>query len=94
MSAPLMDPKDPQETKDYYVDWANVLATGETIASDTWTIPTGISEAAALTATVGAISYVGLTGGTAGQSYTLVCTMTTSAGRIFERSIRVPVVQL
>lgn len=90
----VVDPKDPGETKDYYIDWTDLLATGETISSDTWVVPTGLTEAAALTGTSGNVSYVGLSGGTAGTTYTLTCTMVTSAGRTFERSIRVPVEQL
>jgi len=91
---PTLDPKAPGESKDYYIDWTDLLAATETIASDAWTIPGGLNEAAALTATVGNISYVGLSGGIAGLTYTVPCVMVTSGGRTLERSIKVPVQQL
>lgn len=75
---------------------------GATIVSATWTIPTGIdketqSEAAI---TIQGIDYpestvttIWLSGGTAKQSYTLPCLITTSDGRTLSDSIIVPVAE-
>jgi hypothetical protein len=86
-----MPPKDPHATLDYTVDWSDWLAAGETLASVTWTVPAGLTQAdAAQTATQ---AQIWLTGGTAGASYTVACRVTTSAGRIDERSMLIAVAE-
>jgi hypothetical protein len=70
--------KDPNEVLDYSVDWSGLLA-GDTIASSTWTVPTGV--------TGGAMSYtdtetlIWLSGGSDGERYDLLNRITTAAGR-------------
>ena len=81
--------KDPDDILDYAFDWATWLATSETIASYTLTVPTGLTEGSGATATSessGVITYW-ISGGTAGQSYTIGCKITTSAGRVKEESM-------
>jgi len=84
--------KDPDEVLDYTVDWGtNVLATGETISTSTWTVPSGItkdSDTKTNTTTV-----IWLSGGTAGSDYNLANKIVTSASRTFERTITVGVRQ-
>jgi len=81
--------KDPQATLDYPCSWAPWLGT-DTISSVTWTVPAGITQTAATNTTTSATIW--LSGGTVGTRYTIVCRITTAAGRIDERSliVRVP----
>lgn len=82
---------DPDATLDYAVDWTSWLASGETISSVSWTVPAGVTEESA----PGGWSEpdannkrtVWISGGTAGTDYTVACEITTSVGRVDERSI-------
>ena len=91
-------PKDPIAVLDYAFDWkaltngtgkSDWLATGETIASHTVTVPTGLTLDSS-TATATAVT-AWLSGGTAWQSYTVTCRIVTTAGRTDERSITIKV---
>ena len=76
--------KDPDATLDYGFDWSEWLASGETISSSSWTIPTGLTEESS--GFSGGIASVWLSGGTAGTNYEITNKITTSAGRTDERS--------
>ncbi len=82
--------KDPQATLDYRFDWSLWLVT-DTIVSVTWTVPSGITQTAATNTTTTATIW--LSGGSAGTKYTVACRVTTTAGRIDERSLIVSVIQ-
>ena len=84
--------KDPDETLDYPIDWSHVLTTGETVASAAWDVPTGLTQPRAPTL-VTPLTTVWLSGGTDGVSYIVGCLMTTSAGRVFDRSFTLKVRQ-
>ena len=104
--------KHPSSVEPYFIVWCDADGTnvnnadnsgelaGATIASSTWTVPTGITKASSDTGAVviGGVSYavntvstIWLTGGTDGQDYDLLCVITTSDSRTLARSIRVPV---
>lgn len=83
--------KDPDANLDYSVDWSDWLATGDTIASSVWTVPTGLTEGADNEAL--GIATVYLSGGTAGSDYAVANKITTTAGRIDERTITIMVRQ-
>lgn len=78
--------KDPNARLDFGVRWTDWLD-GDTIASATWTVPTGLtvhnqshnSDTA----------YVWLEGGTAGSTYPVNCRITTTGGRIDDRTIQI-----
>lgn len=79
--------KDPDSVLDYGIDWSTWLASGETISTSAWTVPTGItkdSDSKGDTSTL-----VWLSGGTAGVVYTLANKITTSDSRTVERSIEI-----
>lgn len=82
--------KDPQEDKDYTIDWSDDLATGETILTSEWSVGTGLTEddddRDDTTTTVW------VSGGTGGNEYLAVNTITTSGGRTLERTVVIPVV--
>lgn len=84
--------KDPGSTLDYQIDWSAWLETGDTIESSTWVVPAGLTEVSD-SATDDATT-VWLSGGTAGASYTVVNQITTTGGRITERSIEIRMVEL
>jgi hypothetical protein len=81
--------KDPDAVLDYSIDWSTWLQTGDEIASATWTVPTGIvldSQDESTTRTVAWLS-----SGTAGVNYDLGCLITTTSGRLDERTITIKV---
>ena len=80
--------KDPNAVLDYQVDWSTWLA-ADTIATSTWTAPTGIVVASSSNTTTAAT--VWLTGGTAGTTYSLVNRIVTAGLRTDDRTILVRV---
>lgn len=82
-------PKDVEALLDFGWNWADWLASGETIASKTVTVSDGITVDS-LEDTDSTVT-VWLTGGTAGEKYEVACRITTSAGRIDERTFLVSV---
>jgi methylglyoxal synthase len=78
-------PKDPQATLRHGINWGDWLQDGETITAQSMTAPTGIT-ADQVTQATGVVSYR-ISGGTAGTDYVVTCQITTSQGRIDERSV-------
>lgn len=75
---------------DYWVDWTDVLQAGETIATSSWQMTSGITAGAAAVVLSKTYTYAGPASG-AGSFY-LVNTIVTSAGRTYERTIIVDAV--
>jgi hypothetical protein len=87
--------KDPSDNLDYSIDWTDQLAlpsTPDTIATVAWTVPAGLTAGAQYHAS--GIATTWLSGGTAGTEYVVACRITTSAGRVIERSARLAVREL
>lgn len=96
--------KDPNAVLDYKFDWKGLtngtdgatsdwLASAETISAHTVTASTGLTvDSSTLTDTNTSVT-AWLSGGTAGQDYTVVCHITTSAARQDDRTITVHVQQ-
>ncbi len=83
------EPKDPGATGEWGIDWSAWLA-GDTIAASVWEIPAGIEKVS--DRRTGTVAYVKLKGGTAGKSYDLTNTITTTGGTLIEpRTIRIHV---
>jgi len=80
--------KDPDAILDYSVDWAKWLA-GDQINTSDWTVPVGLTKT--LDATTATKATVWLSGGAAGQSYTVTNRITTTGGRTEDRSFIVKV---
>lgn len=86
--------KDPDAKLDYALDWgAKWLPAGDTITAATWTVPEGLTQETnpAPSITDGKITTVWLSGGTAGQDYTVTCRVTTAQGRTDDRSLNIEV---
>lgn len=81
--------KDSAAVLDYGVDWSAWLGT-DTIATSTWTVPTGLTVDSETETTT--LATVWLSGGTTGTTYTLVNRITTAAGRQDERTLTITVV--
>jgi hypothetical protein len=79
--------KDPDATLDYAFNWTDWLATGETISTSTVAVTTGITKVSDSQAN--GIVTVWLSGGTEGNTYSIANKITTSAGRVDERTIKV-----
>ena len=81
--------KDPDAVLDYSVDWSKWLA-GDQIATSDWFVsdPALVAAGGSNTPTR---ATAWLSGGTAGQSYTVTNQITTSGGRTDERSFTIQV---
>lgn len=76
---------DPDAHLDYGIDWSAWLATGETIDDSTWIVPEPlIGDDASHT---DELTVVWISGGSAGQRYQVTNRITTTEGRIDDRSI-------
>jgi len=75
--------KDPNAILDYTIDWTRWLA-GDQLATSEWLVPTGLTKMA--DSKTASSATVWLSGGTAGQSYTVTNRITTTAGRTEDRS--------
>jgi hypothetical protein len=80
-------PKAPNEVLDYTIDWSDFLAEGEAISASTFTAASGITKDSQSNSNNAAT--VWLSGGTHGQEYVVKNTITTSASRTAERSIKI-----
>jgi hypothetical protein len=83
--------KDPSSVLDYGVDWATRgwLATGETIIDSDWIVPTGLTKESETLS--GGLAIVWLSGGVADRGYSVTNQITTSAGRVDQRTIEIRV---
>ena len=83
--------KDPDAKLDYAWDWTAWLTTDETITMATVLPVTGLTIES-VTHAAGIVT-AWISGGTLGQDYSVTCRITTSAGRIDDRTISIRVVQ-
>lgn len=83
--------KDPAAILDYSNDWTAWLtaAAADTIATSTWTIPTGLTSSSP--AIAAGVTSLFISGGTAGTTYTVTNKIVTTGGRTDQRSFRVVV---
>lgn len=81
--------KDPDANLDYAIDWSDWLDTGDTIATSTWLVPTGLTAGTDSNTTTSATIW--LSGGKGGVSYLVTNRITTTAGRETDRSFTVSV---
>ena len=80
--------KDPDEIADYMIDWTNRLD-GDTIATASWVVPSGITEDSAVNDATTATIW--LSGGTAGATYILLSRVITAGARTLEEAIALKV---
>lgn len=85
--------KDPQDKMDTGIDWdANDFLTNRatTIATSTWTVPTGLTSVTSSIVT-STKALVRLSGGTAGADYTVTNHVILANGEEYDRSILIKV---
>lgn len=80
--------KDPNAVLDYTIDWTRWLS-GDQIVTSEWLVPTGLTKVA--DSKTASSATVWLSGGTAGQSYTVTNRITTTGGRTEDRSFTIRV---
>lgn len=78
--------KDPNAVLDYTIDWTRWLA-GDQIATSEWLAPSGLTKMA--DSKTAASATVWLSGGTAGELYTVTNRITTAGGRTEDRSFTI-----
>ena len=78
--------KDPDETLDYQINFGGLLEANETVTASTWTLDSGIVKVSE-SFTAAGVSTVFVRGGDNGTTYKAVCATTTTAGRIYNRTI-------
>ncbi len=83
--------KDPDATLDYAFDWSSWLQSGETISSYSITVDSGITKEG--DSQSNGVVTVWLSGGTAGQTYSVSCKITTSMSRTDERTMKIFVME-
>lgn len=83
--------KDPDAVLDWVWDWNEWLDEGETIATSTYIVSVGITVDSDSNTTKTAT--VWLSGGTAGQVYSVTNRIVTTAGRTDDRSITIRVTE-
>lgn len=89
-----MDPvlnvtKDPDAVLDYSVDWTEWLPGDDAISDSIWEVPDDLT--ASRESVADARATVFLAGGESGQTYHVTNRITTEAGRVDDRTIRVRV---
>lgn len=78
--------KDPDATLDYEFDWsAWLLDVSDTIASVTWVLTGTLVKVSSSFTSLTATAFI--SGGTEGEDETLTCRITTTGGRIDDRSV-------
>lgn len=81
--------KDSNAKLDFAIDWTPWLQSGDTITTATWTVPAGITQATPAPSVTGGKATIWLEGGTVGASYAVTCRVTTTQGRIDDRTITI-----
>ena len=79
---------DPQAQLDYTINWADWLGS-DTISTSTWTVESGLTEGTNTSTSTTATIW--LSGGTAGQTYSVTNRIVTAGGRTDERTITLKV---
>lgn len=85
--------KDPNSVLPFTCDWSAWLANeDDTAASATWIVPAGITQETSPAPTLdGGKATVWLSGGTLGEEYLVTCRLTTTGGRVDDRTIQIKV---
>ena len=79
--------KDPDDILDYDLSWEDQMtADTDTIVTSTWIVPDGITMNSDMMTTLQ--TKIWLSGGTAGQTYTLLNRVTTAGGRTLDQSVK------
>lgn len=81
--------KDPDAVLDYKIDWSDWMSTGDAIDTSTWTVPAGIAKDSDLS--TDDTTTIWLSGGTTGETYSLINHIVTDDGREDDRTVKITV---
>lgn len=84
--------KDPDETVQYQLPWADQLDSGDTIATSVWLDVTGVTLDADSVADDELSTYAMVSDGTDGTTATLINRVTTANGETLEQAVSLPIV--
>lgn len=82
--------KDPDEVKDYVVDWSALLGT-DTISTSTWSVVEGVALTIDSDSNDDTTTTVWLSGGTVGSNCELLNRVTTAGGRTYDQTCKLKV---
>lgn len=83
-------PKDPDDIKDYEVDWSARLP-GDTISASTWSLAVGTGLVIDSFSFTNTVTKVWLSAGTAGVNYELLNRVETAGGRTYDQTMKLKV---
>jgi predicted alpha/beta-hydrolase family hydrolase len=84
--------KDPDEVKDYSIDWSAMLsADSDTIETSSWVVASGAGLSIDSSSNTDTAATVWLSGGTAAVTYELRNRVITTGGRTYDQTIRLKV---
>ena len=81
--------KDPDEILDYELDWSKRLVKDDAITESVWRVPEGLTTQD--TILFSPFTSVWLTGGTIGETYSIVNTIKTEAGRKWVQTVKLKI---
>lgn len=82
----FVEPKDPDETKLFTMDWTDALVSGTTISSSTWSLPDGLTNVADAIVTGSLKTSIRVSGGTADVDYRVINTVQISNSETLQRT--------
>ena len=80
-------PKDPDEVKDYVIEWEDRL-NGDVIVTSTWIVPDGITKNSDDFDAVASTTTIWLSGGTLSDTYVFTNRITTQGGRTLDQTAK------
>lgn len=83
-------PKDPDDIKDYEVDWTARLP-GDTISTSTWSVAVGAGLVIDSSSHTNTVTKVWLSAGTVGVTYELLNRVETAGGRTYDQTMKLKV---
>jgi hypothetical protein len=91
MTTVSWDPKDPDETLDYEILWSERIPEGDSIILSNWEVPTGLGNAGSGLREGNLVSVIWLSGGTIGETYSVVNTVETMMSRTFQQTVKLKI---
>ncbi|ODT22223.1 MAG: hypothetical protein ABS35_15340 [Kaistia sp. SCN 65-12] len=83
-------PKDPDDIKDYELDWTARLP-GDTISASTWSVAVGVGLVIDSSSFTNTVTKVWFSSGTAGITYELLNRVETAGGRTYDQTMKLKV---
>lgn len=82
--------KDPDEIKDYRLDWTDLLD-GDTISQSVWSVASGTGLVIDSQSTTATTTTLWMSAGALGETYDLLNRVTTAGGRTYDQTVKLKV---